>query len=104
MRSPEVALERHLIALGAKPLRPLGWGAFVRAIPGLAGEFRAVPESYWTPAGDSATVRCPCGQEVSVAAERSASCQCERVYLFSRRLLVANSPKRAVSAGEPLVD
>lgn len=71
--------------------RKLGWAAFMQAIPGLAAQFRPLPDGYATREGDIFTVACPCGERPTVQREHSTECQCGRLFLASDTVYVASA-------------
>lgn len=86
---------------------------FWRSIPGLASQFRQIPDEFWVEDADDAghtlaVVACPCGESPGVLALASDECPCGRIYFFdSRHVYVGNSPVPAVRAipwpeGEPI--
>lgn len=80
--------ERELRAV-ARPPRRLGWPAFLKAIPGLASQFRPVPDGYAELVGGSYVVDCPCGRQPRVPLEHATECECGRIFLASDTLYVA---------------
>lgn len=80
--------------LGRKQPENLGWRILLQAIPGLAGQFRQVPDAYLERDGAVTVVRCPCGEEPELELNQAARCGCERLYLHAGDVFVANSPKR----------
>jgi hypothetical protein len=78
--------------------RRLGAMTFMRAIPGLASQFKPIPDEFWSNDVNSegytaAVIACPCGEEPTVEVGSLAECQCERFFLnLGARVLVANSP------------
>lgn len=74
---------------GPVPVREV---TFVRAIPGMAEQFRkAVPAEFWGREGNAAVVSCVCGTSTRV--EGLTSCRCDRFFLFTgREVRVARYP------------
>lgn len=67
------------------PLRPLTASTFLRSIPGLAAQFRAIPEGSYQHDSGLATVLCPCGARPSVSDGAMHKCDCGRVFLHAAR-------------------
>lgn len=90
-------------------LRPTTAPGLLNAVPGLAAQFREVPDGYWSPDGDATkqrigrpevaaavVVACRCGAEPSCHFGGLLSCpgECGRFFMWTgKRLLVACTPE-----------
>jgi hypothetical protein len=84
--------------LGRRQPRKLSVFTFLRAIPGLAVQFRDIPEDFWAldvndEGYSEAAISCPCGATPRVELGTLQECSCERFFLFvGTKVMVANSP------------
>lgn len=70
-------------ALGRQVPTLVGWKLLLEAIPGLARQFRPVPEGYWHGDLHVAHVDCVCGAETLVPAIHATNCKCGRLFLYA---------------------
>lgn len=89
--------DRQLDLIRTAP-KPLGWAMLLRAVPGLAGQLRPIPDEYARSERDGAEVKCPCGAYPFVRRDQSEQCQCGRIYLNAGSIFVANSPPASSTA------
>lgn len=87
VRGLRVALERATgtgppdPARTQRPLRRLSTATLIAAVPGLGALFRReVPGEFVSKTDDDATVRCTCGEQVTVARYQLTECTCGRWF------------------------
>jgi hypothetical protein len=66
-------------------LHGLRSSSLLGAVPGLAEQFKPVPEDYFGWGEDRARITCPCGAAShTVRPARMLGCPCGRVYLLTK--------------------
>lgn len=92
------AARDHQLDLLRTAPRRLDWKVLLTAVPGLAGQFKEVPEEYRTCFGSEAVVKCPCGNLPGIPRDQTERCRCGRFYLYAVTVFVANSPPASSTA------
>jgi hypothetical protein len=99
--------EPYVDEAGWRHPRRLGMMTFMRSIPGLPSQFRAIPSNFWSEDVNEdgfteAIISCPCGDEPHVEIGSVVECKCERFFFNAGvKVLVANSPVDQRQGEEP---